>query len=243
MALPEKSSPSDEERRFLARLPERGKAFNGWQCITLNLCRGSDLGLTSLDEVFKFVPSTTTDDPQPDTLAGNARLFSSATCTSRGFSVASAQRDSLPTTAPAGTCNTRHIASRVAPTPSSTPSAIPAVSPTPVSQRATLSRTSHSLDVRADANFRRARRSTRTSRSAPSLTLADGGPFPPVGPGFWQCRNRRRPRSCRRRFVSATAISDATTATSRRSRGLRRRRGARRHRVGPEKSAARANRA
>ena len=31
-----------------------------------------DLGLTSLDEVFKFVPNTTTDDPNLGTTAGSA---------------------------------------------------------------------------------------------------------------------------------------------------------------------------
>ena len=111
-----------------------------------------DLGLTSLDEVFKFVPNTGTDDPQLGTSAGNNSLFSSVAYTSRGFSVASAQRDFLPTTAPADIYNTERISFTRGPNAILYGLGNPGGISNAVSQRANLSRQSYELDLKLDSN-------------------------------------------------------------------------------------------
>ncbi len=111
-----------------------------------------DLGLTSLDEVFKFVPNTGTDDPQLGTSAGNSSLFSSVAYTSRGFSVASAQRDFLPTTAGADIYNTERISFTRGPNAILYGLGNPGGISNAVSQRANLQRTSYELDTRFDTN-------------------------------------------------------------------------------------------
>jgi len=111
-----------------------------------------DLGLTSLDEVFKFVPNTGTDDPQLGTTAGNSSLFSSVAYTSRGFSVASAQRDFLPTTAPADIYNTERISFTRGPNAILYGLGNPGGISNAVSQRANLNRPSYELDLKLDSN-------------------------------------------------------------------------------------------
>ena len=111
-----------------------------------------DLGLTSLDEVFKFVPNTGTDDPQLGTSAGNNSLFSSVAYTSRGFSVASAQRDFLPTTASADIYNTERISFTRGPNAILYGLGNPGGISNAVSQRANLNRNSYEVDVKADTN-------------------------------------------------------------------------------------------
>ena len=111
-----------------------------------------DLGLTSLDEVFKFVPNTGTDDPQLGTTAGNSSLFSSVAYTSRGFSVASSQRDFLPTTAPADIYNTERISFTRGPNAILYGLGNPGGISNAVSQRANLNRASYELDLKLDSN-------------------------------------------------------------------------------------------
>ena len=111
-----------------------------------------DLGITSLDEVFKFVPNTTTDDPALGTTAGNSGLFSSVSYTSRGFSVASAQRDFLPTTAPADIYNTERISFTRGPNAILYGLGNPGGISNAVSQRANLNRRSFEVDLKVDSN-------------------------------------------------------------------------------------------
>lgn len=111
-----------------------------------------DLGLTSLDEVFKFVPNTGTDDPQLGTTAGNSSLFSGVAYTSRGFSVASAQRDFLPTTAPADIYNTERISFTRGPNAILYGLGNPGGISNAVSQRANLNRATYEFDVKLDTN-------------------------------------------------------------------------------------------
>ncbi len=111
-----------------------------------------DLGLTSLDEVFKFVPNTTTDDPPLGTAAGNNGLFSSVTYTSRGFSVTSGQRDFLPTVAPADIYNTDRLSFTRGPNAILYGLGNPGGVSNAVSQRANLNRHTFDIDVKFDSN-------------------------------------------------------------------------------------------
>lgn len=127
-----------------------------------------DLGITALDEVFKFVPNTTTDDPALGTAAGNSGLFSSVAYTSRGFTVANAQRDFLPTTASADIYNTDRISFTRGPNAILYGLGNPGGISNAVSQRANLHRPSLEVDVKADTNT-----GLRTSANA-NLPLIKG---------------------------------------------------------------------
>lgn len=111
-----------------------------------------DLGITALDEVYKFVPNTTSDDPQLGTVASNSSLFSSVAYTSRGFSIASAQRDFLPTSTPADIYNTERISFTRGPNSILYGLGNPGGISNAVSQHANVDRQIYRFDILADTN-------------------------------------------------------------------------------------------
>ena len=111
-----------------------------------------DLGLTSLDQAYEFVPNTSTSEASLGGNANNSPLFSGVNYTSRGFSVTSSQRDFLPEVVPGDTYNTERISFTRGPNAILYGLGNPGGMANTVSQRANLHRPGFKIDLSADTN-------------------------------------------------------------------------------------------